>query len=716
MVRHLFLMALISVALTRAQQDFFLIFVKSREKQLGLYLSEGGYIDGFTPQSELGSRQTGVRVGDRVVSVNAHAVAVNASADDINDVILSATVPFALVIAVNASTSAARRAAWQQQPSQGSEMVIERELRHAQDADEHHLGIGLDVHAYMRASSSSSGADIRLASGGQGFADGRLVIKQNQSLSVFLSDGPLKTTELPASAALFGTPIAPGQCVTRRLLFDASSPQACAASASRLRSVDSFLLARRGACSFQHKALHASLAQADGVLIVNSDEAHFAAPADPSLSPSPGQQAPLSVYALMLPKSAGEAAIAAYEEAVQRGAAVEVRVCSALVAADAVQERVKVPVLYKGQRILEGAQDGGADVLQPLTLQASVGLSGVTAVRGSVHAPELLRAIPRHPLEDSMEAAAAAGEAARRARQRLLDVIAALPPVALSYASLVPPLGEGQSSATTNEAEAEARRRVHEGLRLQHQSPACLVFLFSPEAPLSREDEKEEAEETEEGEEEVAVGARRGLVTARMAVVPCRGTSDAAIVLSLEGLAHQGLGPQSRAEAEAAAAPSVSAAQMDALLSHALGDGTAESLGLLPAGQKQLALLAASKATLLSQLALLRGLDHPAEGGEESGLEAQQGGSLPRLRVRLVKAAMEAHLPPVREGGAAVYCRPDLLRALLASPEGGALEWAVVQAAARLWLGAAGFEPETPSMLLSLSLRAWLHSHSHDEL
>lgn len=696
-------------ALTFAQHEgFFLVFVKSREKQLGLYLREGGYIDGFTPQSELGSRQSGVRIGDRVVSVNAHAVAADASADEINDVILSATVPFALVIAVDASTSAARRAVWLQS-SEGSEMVIERELRHAQDADEHHLGTGLDVHAYVRA--PSSGADIPLTSGGQGIADGRLVIKQNQSLSVFLSDGPFKTTELPASSALFGTPIAPGQCVTRRLLYDATSPQACSSSQSRPRGADSFLLARRGACSFQHKALHASLAQADGVLIVNSDEAHFAAPADPSLSPSRGQQAPLSVYALMLPKSAGEAAIAAYEEAAQRGGTVEVRVCSALVAADAAQQRVRVPVLYKGQRVLEGAEDIGGDASAPAGLEASVGLSGVTAVRGSVHAPELLRTIPRHPLEDSMDAAAAAGEAARRARQRLLDVIAALPPVALSYASLVPPLAEGAgSAAATEEAEAEARRRVHEGLRLQHQSPACLIFLYSPEVPMTREEEEEEergGEEDEEGEE----GTRRGKVTVRMAVVPCRGTSDAAIVLSFEGLAHQGMGPQSGAEAEAAVALSLPAAQMDALLSHALADSRAESLGLSPSDRKQLAQLAASKETLFGQLVQLRGLDHTAEGGEGPD---EQGGSLTRLRSRLVKTAMEAHLPPLREGGAAVYCQPDLLRTLVVSTEGGALKWAVGQAAARLWLSAAGLAPEVPSVLLSLSLRAWLQSH--DEL
>ena len=303
--------------------DFFIVYVKSRDRQLGLYLRQGGYISGFTPLSELGHRQSGVRVGDRIASVNSHRIILDTSADDINDLILSASAPFVLVIAVDVSTSAARQPAL----LSGQDMLVEKELRHAQDVDNHHLGIGLDIDRYTRPGAGGGAGPPGINAGGVGTTDGNLVIKQNQSLTIFLSDGPLKMLEFPASAALFGTAIAPGQCVSRRLLHITSNPQACVASTSGPSGANTILLARRGACSFHHKALHAALMQADGLLIVNADETHFAAPSDPSLSSAPRGQQPRSIYAAMLSRSAGETAVAAYLDAAQRGAAVDVKVC-----------------------------------------------------------------------------------------------------------------------------------------------------------------------------------------------------------------------------------------------------------------------------------------------------------------------------------------------------------------------------------------------------
>ena len=338
-----------------------------------------------------------------------------------------------------------------------------------------------------------------------------------------------------------------------------------------------------------------------------------------------------------------------------------------------------------------------------------------------------------------MAAAARADAAAERARKKTRDVFAALPRISLPHTLL---LGASFSAAAEQEqgqeqGEEEAMMKVREGLWLQHQSVACVVFFFSRGA-LQPSPERRIAEDRPEG------FPLPGLVRVRLAILRCRGTSDACIAIGLvgggggedEAAGREGAGSEggvekaeegegegadmaghggatTASEAEVLSMHTLSAAQLDTLISRAMAPGSPQ---LCPSGadRDELMLLAAGKVTLHTQLASLGALDHEAQGGEGQGQWQGQGGSLGRLRARLVRAAMEAHLPPLHEGRPEVLCHAAAMAPLVMAEGGGSdvpgamLSWTAGRAEVRAWLGAAGLSLGSQPLLLTISLRSWL--------
>lgn len=405
------------------QERYLIVFVVN-ERSLGLYFQPGGFISGFTPSSLLDNKEGGgLRIGDRVAAVNDVEVGMHASTESISALFAATSPPFALTVNLNSSTSAAR---WSELETRSLNMVLEEEeLRHEQDEA-------------SRINFESHPPDLAA-----------MVIKKGGAVSLYISDGPLKMEEHGATAAVFGRVLEPGQCASKRLVFLPGAAQACSALAGPHESSfakDAFLLVRRGGCSFQAKLMQAAQIGASGVIIANSEDLHFAAPADDSLRVN-SSGASASLLAVMVSRSTGNRLAEVYDESTRSNLNPQVRLCSGIRAEAQKQNQVKraLPVLYKGLPRLDSATS--------------------------------LLDLEKHLFSDSGPSGAAVEAALRESRatqqqqeglRRSEALLRALPNASLPYRLLA-----------QAEAEAGVVQAVQAEIRLQHVSEHLVVFRFA---------------------------------------------------------------------------------------------------------------------------------------------------------------------------------------------------------------------------------------------